>query len=95
MLFPPPRLSRRASVPVRLLGVCWLPPEIKHSFWLPFSTWRESQAALRSECSRPPPTLPLLSPITDRDSGKDKKPETIKFKIATGGGGEKKQRGNN
>lgn len=69
----------------------WLPPEIKHSFWLPFSTWRESRAVLRSECSRPPPALPLLSPITDTDSGKDKKPETIQFKIATRGGRKSKE----
>lgn len=50
-------LGRRASVPVRLLGVCWLPSEIKHLFCFLFSTWRESRAVLRSDSYRPLPTL--------------------------------------
>lgn len=57
--FPPPPLSRRVSFPVRLLGVCW-PSEIKHSFWLLFSTWRDSHnGRLFSAAS-----LPDLPPYT-------------------------------
>lgn len=62
------------SFPVRLLGVCW-PSEIKHSFWLLFSTWRDSHnGRLFSAASLPdlpPYTSAFPPPITQRDPGKD------------------------
>lgn len=67
---------------VRLLGVCW-PAEIKHSFWLLFSTWRDSHNG-RLFSAATLPDLPLhfcFSPITPRDPGKDENLAAIKFKI--------------
>lgn len=78
--FPPS--SRRVSFLVRLLGVCW-PAEIKHSFWLLLSTWRDSHNG-RLFSAATLPDLPLhfcFSPITPRDPGKDENLAAIKFKI--------------